>query len=95
MRAILVVSTLTNATVKSKKVEGVEAIQSNFWRNQIYSGPGLDKSDIMENLQTEFDKTKPLFNNNQLSDKVNPYLIGNGYYFKIKFVLQMVSGQSK
>ena len=93
MRAILVVSTLTNATVKSKKVEGVEAIQSNFWRNLIYSGPGLDKSDIMENLQTEFDKTKPLFNNNQLSDKVNPYLIGNGSKFKIKFVLQMASSQ--
>ena len=44
---------LTRASVKSKAVEEVAAIQSDFWRNVVKGWLDFDKRSIMEDPKSE------------------------------------------
>ena len=67
---------LTRASVNSKEVKEVAAIQSDFWRSVVKGWLDFDKRSIMEDPENENDTRKqPLFNNTQVRYKSKPLFI--------------------
>ena len=74
-KSIVSLTYLTRASVKSKEVEEIAAIQSDFWRSLVKGWLDFDKRSIMEHPENENDTRKqPLFNNT----KVSPSVLKNG-----------------
>ena len=69
-KSIVSLTYLTRASVKSKEVEEIAAIQSDFWRSVVKGWLDFDKRSIMEDTESENDTRKqPLFNNTQVRYK--------------------------
>ena len=86
---------LTRASVKSKEVEEVAAIQSDFWRSVVKGWLDFDKRSIMEDPESEnITRKQPLFNNTQVRYQSKPLFIKKWIKAEIIFVSHIVSGNT-
>ena len=84
---------LTGASVNSKEVEEVAAIQWGFWRSVVKSWLDFDKSSIMEDPGSENDTRKNwLFSNTQMNYQSKPLFVRKWIKAGLKFVSHIVSG---
>ena len=86
---------LTRASVKSKEVEEVAAIQSDFWRSVVKGWLDFDKRSIMEDPESENDTRKqPLFNNTQVRYQSKPLFNKKWIKAGLIFMSHIVSGNT-